>query len=105
MVTKGHVMFGRRKRIQELNPPPIATSNPEAVEVLRVWAAPGSPRQVTLWPGWRKPGTWGLMLVDVARHAARAYKRDGHDPDEVLQRIREFFDAEWSSPTSPIEEL
>jgi hypothetical protein len=46
-----------------------------------------------------------LLLVDVARHAAQAYKRDGQNPKDVLRRIRELFDAEWSSPTSDAEDL
>jgi hypothetical protein len=55
-----------------------ATSNPRAVEVLRVWAAPGQPRQLTC-------------------HAANAYANEG-------LKIRQFLDAEFSRPTdNPIE--
>ena len=39
------------------------------------------------------------MLVDVARHAAQSYERDGRNGDEVLARIRAAFDAEWSTRT------
>lgn len=92
-------MFGRRKNTRELDPPPIASSNAGAVEVLRVWATPGSPQELTLRVCWKDPGAWGLLLVDVARHAAQAYAEDGQDPQVVLRRIRELFDAEWSSPT------
>ncbi len=62
-------MFGQRKN--ELNPPPIA-SEMEAVEVLRAWAKPGSPQQFTLRTTWKDPAAWGLMLADIARHAAKA---------------------------------
>lgn len=92
-------MFGKRKHTQELEPPPIATAKPEAIEVLRVWAAPDSPQQLTLRTTWKDPGAWGLLLADVVRHAAQAYERDGHDESEVRGRIREAFDAEWASPT------
>ncbi len=92
-------MFGKRERKNSLDPPPIAAENSDAVEVLRVWAAPDSPQQVTLRTTWQDPGAWGLMLVDVARHAANAYASEGRNPAEVLTRIRELFDAEWSSPT------
>ncbi|MEK7793665.1 MAG: DUF5076 domain-containing protein [Candidatus Hydrogenedentota bacterium] len=98
-------MFKRPTKMDFLQPPPIALSNPDAVEVLRVWTAPGIGQQVTLRPSWQDPGAWGLMLVDVARHAAKAYENEGHDPQEVLARIRELFDAEWSSPTDKPEEL
>lgn len=92
-------MFGRRKQGNELEPPPLATSDPGAVEILRVWAAPGSPQQITLRTSWKDPGAWGLVLVDVARHVAEAYAQEGRDRQEVLKRIRELLDAEWSSPT------
>ncbi|MCC6785932.1 MAG: DUF5076 domain-containing protein [Planctomycetes bacterium] len=98
-------MFGSRKQSSELDPPPIAGSRGDAVEVLRVWAAPGSPQQLTLAYVRKDPGAWGLLLADVARHAAQAYQREGQDPDQVIERIRELFEAEWSSPTSPAEDL
>lgn len=92
-------MFGRPINQNSLAIPPVSEDNPAAVEVLRVWAAPGSPQQFTLRTAWKDPGAWGLLLVDVARHAALAYKAEGRDPAETLARIREFWDAEWSSPT------
>jgi len=98
-------MFGKKKRSQELDVPPIATSAPEAVEILRVWASPGSPQQLTLMTCWKDPGAWGLLLADVARHAAKAYGREGQDPHEVTRRIREMFEAEWSSPTDDPKDL
>src|SRR5262245_31482997 len=92
-------MFGKRSKTKELPPPPIAKSNSNAVEVLRAWAAPGAPQHVTLHTTWKDPGAWGLMLVDIANHAANAYAKEGHNRDEVLGRIRELWDAEWSSST------
>ncbi len=83
----------------ELDPPPIALENPEAIEILRVWAAPGSPQQLTLKTAWKDPAAWGILLVDIARHAAKAYGNEGIDPSETLKRIREGFDAEWSEFT------
>jgi hypothetical protein len=91
-------MFGLRKQNHDLERP-LAAGNPEAQEVLRVWAIPGAEQIVTLKTMWKEPGIWGVLLVDVARHAALAYERQGHDPRQVLDRIRELFDAEWSSPT------
>lgn len=84
--------------------PPIANSNPQAVEVLRVWAGPGLPQQVTLRTTWKDYGAWGLLLADVARHAAKAYANEGHNAADVLARIRQLLDAEFSKPTdSPVE--
>jgi uncharacterized protein DUF5076 len=92
-------MFGSRKSKNALEPPPIAETNPKAVEVLRVWAVPGEPQQLSLLTTWRDPGAWGLLLADVARHAAEAYGREGHDPKVVLTRIRQALEAEWSDST------
>jgi len=94
----------KKDRSRELEPPPIAGSNTQAVEVLRVWAATGQSQQVTLRTTWKDAGAWGLLLADVARHAANAYANEGRNRAEVLGRIRQFLDAEFSRPTdNPIE--
>jgi hypothetical protein len=54
---------------------------------------------------WSDPAAWGLLLVDIARHASLAYEREGRDRAETLARIREGFDAEWSSPTDEPKDL
>jgi hypothetical protein len=90
---------------RELTPPPIAVAQPKSVEILRVWAVPDGPQQVTLITQWDDPGIWGLLLVDIARHAAQAYARNGEDRARALARIKELFDAEWSSPTTETKDL
>jgi len=43
---------------------------------------------------------WGLLLVDIARHAARAYARESSiTEDEALTRIVDMFEAEIARPT------
>ena len=43
---------------------------------------------------------WGLLLVDVARHAARAYSRESeYTEEEALRRILDMFEAEIARPT------
>jgi Domain of unknown function (DUF5076) len=87
-----------------LEVPPLASSNSQAVEVLRVWAAPGQPQQLTLRITWKDAGAWGLLLADVARHAANAYANEGQNRVEALGKIRQLLDAEFSRPTDhPIE--
>jgi len=82
----------------------MASSNSQAVEVLRVWAAPGQPQQLTLRTTWKDAGAWGLLLADVARHAANAYANEGQSRAKVLGKIRQLLDAEFSQPTdNPIE--
>ena len=96
-------MFGKKRPVNELAPPPMA-SDLSTSEVLRVWAGPDHPQQVTLRTTWPDPAAWGLLLVDIARHAAKAYARQGRDEAAVLQRIREGLSAEWSSHTDePID--
>ena len=71
---------------RDLERPPIVDTDVEAREVLRVWAAPNNPQQLTLRTTWKDPGAWGLLLVDVARHVANAYAREGEDRSAVLAR-------------------
>jgi hypothetical protein len=43
---------------------------------------------------------WGLLLVDIARHAARAYAREGvMSEEEALARILDMFESEIARPT------
>ena len=94
----GGVLYAQ-SRARPLDPPPLAQKNSQAVEVLRVWTAPGAPQEVALRPNWKDPAAWGLLLVDIARHASRAYAADGMDQKQALARIRAGFDSEWASPT------
>ena len=81
-------------------PVPQAVANSEkAMELARIWLVDGD-QHVVLSPNlWKDPASWGLMLVDVARHLATTYEAQGHERPEVLRRIREAFDAEWNHPT------
>ena len=80
--------------------PATVKGDPKAIEIARIWAAHGQ-QHVHLRSGvWEDPGTWGVMLVDLARHVANAYEQDGRgDYFEVLARIHQLCDAEWDSPT------
>ena len=93
-------MFIHKKGKRELVVPPEAKSDPQAVEIARVWAAHGG-QHVSLDPSlWEDPLAWGIVLVDLARHVANALEKlKGKSKREVLERIREGFDAEWSNPT------
>jgi uncharacterized protein DUF5076 len=82
-----------------LEPPPIAKSEPAAVEILAVWAAPGKPQQFTIRSTYKDPAAWGLLLVDIARHVSGAYAAERRDAESTLERIRTAFEAEWSHPT------
>jgi hypothetical protein len=84
----------------ELPIPPATTTDPAAVEILRVWAAHGS-QHVSLASGlWENPASWGVMLVDLAKHVANAYSFSrGLDIEKTLGAIRVGFEAEWNHGT------
>jgi hypothetical protein len=87
----------------ELPLPPTVVQAEKAMEVARIWIVDGD-QHVVISPNlWKDPAAWGLMLVDLARHVAAAYKAQGNDPQVVLQRIRDAFDAEWGTPTGKLD--
>jgi hypothetical protein len=88
----------------ELQVPPGAESDAESFELIRLWVA-NEHEHVSLRAGvWEDAGAWGLLLADLARHAATAEAQtsDG-DPDEILRRIMYAFESEMASPTEEAE--
>ena len=98
-------MKEQRRSERELEPPPIADQDPTAVEVLRVWATDDGPQQFSLESTWKEPEAWGLLLADLARHAARAYEREGHEYSSALAGMFELFQAEMNEPTDEPEQF
>jgi hypothetical protein len=79
--------------------PPDVAGRDEATEVLRAFVLDGG-LSIAFTPAFEEPDMWGLMLVDIARHAARAYAREGaYTEEEALGRIVEMFEAEIARPT------
>src|SRR5262249_21992959 len=92
-------MFG--KKINELVVPPLVRTDPKARELVRVWAAHGQQHVSIAAGAWNDPATWGIMLVDLARHLANFYSQErGMNREEVLSQIKAMFEAEWKKPTS-----
>jgi hypothetical protein len=78
----------------------VAENDPHAVELLRVWAAQRKQHVSLASHLWNDPASWGIMLVDLAKHIANSYEQSrGDNHAEVLQRIRAGFDAEWGKAT------
>jgi hypothetical protein len=98
-------MFEKKGNPNALDVPPIAKNNSQAVEILRVWAAPGQPQEVIIRNVWKNPAAWGLMLVDIARHVANTYENEGEDRNLILSKIYEYFEKEWKSPTDDAREI
>lgn len=84
----------------ELLIPPIAKSDPEAIEVARVWVANGG-QHVSLNPlAWKDPQAWGIVLADLAGHIANAYEQAlGLDRQTTMRRITDMLLAELQAPT------
>jgi hypothetical protein len=79
--------------------PPDVFGRDDATEVLRAFVLDGG-LSIAFQRAFEEPDIWGLLLVDVARHAARAYARESdYSEEEALQRIVEMFEAELARPT------
>ncbi|MBA3393422.1 MAG: DUF5076 domain-containing protein [Deltaproteobacteria bacterium] len=87
-------------RPRELPIPAAIARDKGARDVLRVWTGGDDNHTIVLRSDeWEDPAVWGMLLADLARHVAASYAEAGADPDAVLDRVREGFDAEWESPT------
>ena len=83
----------------QLPAPGPAIADSRAQEVLRAWIVEGG-LQVSLNTALEDPAVWGILLADVARHAARAYAVEGvRTESHNLKAIKHMFDAEWDRPT------
>lgn len=87
--------------LKELPIPPAAVANGR--EIVRAWAADEKLHVALASETWEDPGAWGIFLVDLAKHVANAFAERGADHDDVLARVREVFDAEWTRATSDVE--
>jgi Domain of unknown function (DUF5076) len=84
---------------QEQPLPPDVVDREDATEVLRAFVLDGG-LSIAFMRAFEEPDMWGLLLVDIARHAARAYGRESaYSEDEALNRIVEMFEAEIARPT------
>ena len=79
--------------------PPVVIDREDAIEVLRAFVVDGG-LSIAFQRAFEEPDMWGLLLVDIARHAARAYGREAeYTEDEALARIVEMFESEINRPT------
>jgi hypothetical protein len=79
--------------------PPDALANDKAVEVLRAFVVDGG-LSISFVRAFDDPQMWGMVLVDIARHAARVYEKEGAMSEaEALATITDMFTAELSRPT------
>jgi hypothetical protein len=87
--------------------PPEASTDPQAMELMRAWRATGRLHvclNIGVWDHLgegQEPRAWGIALADAARHIADALaKYAGRPREETLERIKHELDAELDQPTS-----
>jgi hypothetical protein len=81
----------------ELSAPPDAIEN-GGIEVLRASVVNGAV-SVALRRSFDDPATWGRLLIDLARQAARVYALETEMSDEeAFERIRAGWEAEGLDP-------
>jgi hypothetical protein len=94
--------------MRTLNPPPSAATDPNATEMLRLWAANGKLDVVINIGAYEKQGhdeatAWGIIISDFTRHVARALaQRYQRNEEQEMAKIRDSFLREIVDPTSPV---
>ncbi len=87
-------------KFEELTPPPDVQEK-GGVEILRASVVDGGV-SVALRRAFDDPFTWGVLLVDLARHAARVYAAETElSEEEAMAQIEEGLRAELDNPTDP----
>jgi hypothetical protein len=82
-------------------PLPPAAQESGGTEVLRAVIVENR-LEVSLRRAFEEPELWGMLIADVARHAARVYATESElSEDEALEKVRAMFDAELDEPTDP----
>jgi hypothetical protein len=79
--------------------PPDVMGRADATEVLRAFVVDGG-LSIAFTRAFDEPDMWGLVLVDIARHAARAYAMESaFSEEEAMARIVDLFESEIARPT------
>jgi hypothetical protein len=95
--------------MNELPIPDGVENDPNATEMLRLWAANGRLNVSINLGAYEEQGhdeafAWGIIITDFARHVARGLsRRYGRNDEQVLARIRDGFVNEIEKPTSDVK--
>src|ERR671916_350673 len=88
------------KKFEALNVPPDVLEK-GGVEILRASVVDGAV-SIALRRAFDDPFTWGVLLVDLARHAARVYAMETElSEEEAMAEITAGLQAELDDPTDP----
>lgn len=80
------------------------SNSPPHSEILVVRLIPDAGQQFSLHTTWSDPAAWGILIADLAKHAAKAYEGQDWSFEEALARIKAGFDAEWTSPSDSLNQ-
>lgn len=90
----------KERKFEALNVPPDALEK-GGVEILRASVVDGAV-SIALRRAFDDPFTWGVLLVDLARHAARVYAMEtDFSEEEALAEIVSGIQAELDNPSDP----
>ena len=88
------------RKFEALNVPPDALEK-GGVEILRASVVDGAV-SIALRRAFDDPFTWGVLLVDLARHAARVYAMEtDFSEEDALAEISAGIQAELDDPSDP----
>jgi hypothetical protein len=88
----------------QLGIPPGPADDAQAFELARVWSSQGHQYYVLHVEPFRdQPAVWGLMALDLMKHAARAYEQlDGRSREDAYREMLFGIMAEMQNPTEPL---
>jgi hypothetical protein len=87
----------------QLGVPPDPLNDAKAFELVRVWSSRDSQYYVLNVAPYPDPAVWGILALDLIKHAARAYQHhDGRDKEDTYKRILMGFMAEMQDPTEQL---
>lgn len=79
--------------------PPDIAEDPTATQRAAIWSAQGREYYLIRRGAFAEHAAWGMIAVDLMRHAARAHEAKGRSAGEVYQEILAGFMAELKNPT------
>jgi hypothetical protein len=90
----------KERKFEALNVPPDALEK-GGVEILRASVVDGAV-SIALRRAFDDPFTWGVLLMDLARHAARVYAMETDlSEEEALAEIVSGIQTELDNPDDP----
>lgn len=89
--------------VNQLGIPAEPLADADAYELARIWSSDGHQYFVLHVAPEADPAAWGIMALDLMKHAARAYQQlDGNSKEDHYKRILAGFMVEMQNPTEPL---